>query len=86
LQTKCLATVRLEVDERPERFESLQCPFEADAAGLDVMLAGSLGHDGANEVIRQHVRPEYLVNLLGRTTASCISHECILVKIPNVVE
>ena len=49
-----------------ESLERLQGSLEADGARVDQVLACRLGHDGANEVVRQNMRPNFLPHNLRR--------------------
>lgn len=46
-------------------FESLKRGLEADGSWGNVMLDCRLGHDGADQVVIQHMRPNLLPNELG---------------------
>src|SRR5450432_3855513 len=51
---------------RGKRHQDLLGPFEAHPPWLGAVLAGSHGHDRAQQVVRQQVRPYLLRNHLGR--------------------
>ena len=51
---------------RSEGCYGLPGALETHLAGFDVVLAGGDGHDCAEQVIRQQVSPNLLVNHLGR--------------------
>ena len=50
-------------------FESLKRCLEADGSWGNGMLDGGLGHDGADQVVSQHMRPNLLPNELGSFAA-----------------
>ena len=45
-----------------KRFECLNCSFEADRPWLSAMPRRSLRNDGANEIVCQDVRPDFLAH------------------------
>ena len=49
-----------------ERLECLQGSLETDRSRNQVILAGSLGHDGSDKVVRQNMRPDFFPNKFGR--------------------
>jgi hypothetical protein len=56
----------LKVDQRMKRFQRLQRPFEADRSRLDSALCRRLGHDRADEIVGEHVRPDLLMDKFRR--------------------
>ena len=58
-------SMALEADEGLEGFESLDRALEADRSRFDLVSTGGLCHDGANEVVRQDVSPDFLMDQLG---------------------
>ncbi len=50
---------------RLKGFQRLQRTFEADGARFNLVPCGGLRHEGANQVVRQDLRPELLSDQLG---------------------
>lgn len=51
-------------NQRLKCLQRLDRSFEADRSRVDVVFAGGLGDDGADEVVSQNVRPDLLPNQL----------------------
>ena len=54
------ASISLNRDEWLEGFKSLNSSFETDRPRLAIVFGGGLCHDRANQVISQHMRPNFL--------------------------
>ena len=65
LLARGLTSVALETDEGLEGFKSLDRALEADRSWFDLVSTGGLCHDSANEVVRQDVSPDFLMDQLG---------------------
>ena len=46
--------------QRLERFQCLDRSLEADRSRFDIVFAGRLGDDRADEIVGQDVRPDFL--------------------------
>jgi len=55
----------LKINERLERFECLQSPFEADRARLGFVFGCGLRHDCPDQIVGEQVRPDFFVNEFG---------------------
>ena len=62
-------TASLKVDQRLKRFQRLERPFEADRSRLHAVLRRRLGHDRADEIVGQDVRPDLLADEFRRLAA-----------------
>jgi hypothetical protein len=62
LHTKRSVTLSLHCDHGLECFQSLEGSFETDCTGLDVMPGCGLCHDRTDEIVGQHVCPDFLAN------------------------
>ena len=69
---ECRVTITLERNQWLERFECLDRSLEADRPWFDTVFAGRLGEDGANEIVSQNVRPDFLSHRLRRLAAQDI--------------
>ena len=52
--------VTLRGDQWLKRFQCLNGALEADGAGLDVVIVGGLGDDGADEIVDEDMCPDFL--------------------------
>ena len=62
IHPNCCIPLALNRNHRLEGFEGLNCAFEADGAGLDLLFRGGLRDDNANQVVGQDVGPHFFAN------------------------
>ena len=63
------AAIALHGNQRLKGFQRLNGAFEADGARFEAMLGGGLRDDGADEIVRENMRPDFLPHEFRRLAA-----------------